>query len=481
LAEGSKRILVTHVTKPTVVENIMKAINLSRQALNLRKHIKEGIGHLGNVVVRDDIRSTMSPFRTLPDYRITYPNVVKQALFGLYTEYNQQFVLLMEQNSEWDTDYQHCRVDGQPINRWVQIDMVGLPDSFLSMAEQFSADQVREQLRHWIFEIENSLAMYQLLERVLPELPFQRTFRASLEELRQQYGKQIALLAVTEEKHRALCADEFGVTTGVPTNEVVNELSGFDRLFSPSEFRDHVHDNGGTSNYLLFVRSSDPLAKLKKPGMQVDHPLLGDPEMRRVIRANALTFNIDNPAENTPERRINDTKAYMEPIGLAHEVLTEDQVLSQGLQEHIRAGKRYADYPGQYLAPDLAEYLARCGVDVDAVAKGRERLRVKPLRGTYGCYGHLTVNLANQRDRTEFRQVLKRRGAYVVQPELPTPFVVDPQSGVTYGYIDRNFVTILGGEPVWMGGFRSMLPLVSIEAQKGRYHGNSDTHWAAIS
>jgi hypothetical protein len=50
----------------------MKAINLSRQALNLRKHIKEGIGHLGNVVVRDDIRSTMSPFRTLPDYRITY-------------------------------------------------------------------------------------------------------------------------------------------------------------------------------------------------------------------------------------------------------------------------------------------------------------------------------------------------------------------------------------------------------------------------
>jgi hypothetical protein len=108
-------------------------------------------------------------------------------------------------------------------------------------------------------------------------------------------------------------------------------------------------------------------------------------------------------------------------------------------------------------------------------------VRVKPLKGTYGCYGHYTIDLSRGgKNRSGWRKQLRLRNAYVVQPELPTPFVVDPNSGETYGYIDRNFVTMLEGEPVFMGGFRSLLPVVSNEASKGRFHGNAETVWAAI-
>lgn len=454
----------------------------STTALRVMPFLEEGTADLGPIKVRDDIQSHMGPFKTLPQYRTVYPPVVIAALTELYQEYNGHFGPLADANREHATDYQHC-VDrtGQPLNRWVQIDMVGLPAGFLELASHFSVAEVKRALRHCIFEIENSLAMYQLLERVTPSDLFRQTFRASLQELRDRFGKPIAILAVTPEKYEALLADEFGKWPGDPiTDAEVRELSGFDRLFSPDQFRAHVAENDGESQYLLYVRSSDPTAKLKNLGLEVEHPLLSDPEMRRIIRANSVTFNIDDP-DSGPGQRINDTKAYMPPMGMAFVITKETDLVTPEFLKHLQKGRLAEHFQGTRLQPEFVAYLEATGADPAAFATGERKIRAKPLKGTYGCYGHYTLDLTRGgKRRGEWRKQLALRGEYVVQPELPSPFIVDPASGKTYGYIDRNFFTMLKGVPVFMGGFRSMLPLASEEAQKGRFHGNRDTVWAAI-
>src|SRR3989344_8941089 len=80
---------------------------------------------LGPVVENADIKSSMGPFRSFPEYKAEYPEVVVKALGNLYQEYNHAFQPLVEANREWDTDYQYCfGPDGKPVNYFVQVDMV---------------------------------------------------------------------------------------------------------------------------------------------------------------------------------------------------------------------------------------------------------------------------------------------------------------------------------------------------------------------
>ena len=123
---------------------------------------------LGPTASRDDISSTGGRFHFFPEYRTLYPKVILQALTNLYFEYNQSFDQLVAANKEWDTDYQFCLTgpDGFPNNYFVQVDMVGLPDRYLLEAEKLGVRQVQDDLRRRIFEIENSVAMYQLLMKI---------------------------------------------------------------------------------------------------------------------------------------------------------------------------------------------------------------------------------------------------------------------------------------------------------------------------
>src|SRR3989344_7950638 len=103
---------------------------------------------LGKVEVRTDIQSSIGPFNYFPKYLTQYPQVVTSALADLYAEYNNAFDPLVGKNREWVTDYQHAiGPDGIPNNCLVQIDMVGLPDSYLKTASHLKEAQVREDLR----------------------------------------------------------------------------------------------------------------------------------------------------------------------------------------------------------------------------------------------------------------------------------------------------------------------------------------------
>lgn len=456
----------------------------------LDQHIETAVSApLGPTIVRTDIQSLTrsreggleaASFNVLPEYKTQYPEVVTNALGNLYQEYNKAFSPLVAANKEWETDYQYAITpDGTPINGWVQIDMVGLPDGFLQAAESMPEEEVQEVLRGRIFEIENSLAMYGLLERVYSngEQPtnFDQQFRASLDELRERAGKPVALLAVTEQKYDAMRTSEFGKTPDEPlTDEEVKELSGFDKFFSPEEFQKHLEENGGDSAYVLYARTSDPLDKLKKPGTPVSVPLLENPETRRVIKANAITFNVDNPtwAPGDP-RRINDTKRYLSTMKMAHPVFSTEDAWTT---EEMKTGA-----PKVSLNPQLKEFLQSQGVDPSLVESRQVALRAKPLQGAYGCYGHVVVDVGRGKDRQEVKRNLASRGPYVIQPERETPVVVNEADGQAYTYIDRNFFTTNGEKVVFMGGFRSLMPLDTFEAHQRRIHGNGSTVWAEIS
>ncbi len=470
------------------------------------------VTNLGPVMQRTDIKSSMGPFHFYPEYGVQYPEVVTQALSNLYAEYNQAFAPIVEANREWDTDYQYATDQtGMPVNSFVQIDMVGLPDSFLAHAQNASVEEMTEALRGNIFEYENSLAMYQLLERVFSQdgqpSNFDTQFRASLDVLRQTHGKPIALLAVTEQKHKAMRESEFGKMDGEELHDAeVMELSGFDRLFGPEDFQEHVMQNGGESEYLLYVRSSDPVVKLKDPTVAVQSELLSDDDMRRIIKAHAITFNVDNPNWGVGDpRKINDTKAWMEAVGMAHNVHDSTSLYSAEFLDYIRRNgleiesvvngggtqsnkKKLSDLfvafsngNGQLLADPFINHLQARGINPDMVASGNTNVRFKPMQSSYGAYGHCWGPVNRYRTFNAVATEIKHRGPYVAQPEMKIPQIIDEQTGEVFNIIDRNFMANVGGQFVSMGGFRSMMPAESIEAKKGRNHGSVFTRWAEIT
>lgn len=432
---------------------------------------------------RTNIRSTLSPFWVASGCTIKYPDLILQALGRLYKDYNQSFTSLVEKNREWHSDYQYCMEPEGPISFAVQIDMAGISNEFMRETSEMPLDQVRGVLRRNIFEVENSIAMYQLLENIFSNDQssfsfFKRRWREVLDDLRKKWGMPIALLAITEEKFRTMKATEFGKEDDEITEAETRELSGFDKLFGPEEFRQYLDKKDGRCEYLLFLRSSDPVEKLKKPDTKVGHPLLGNSEIRKVIKANTITLNVDDP-DMDKERKINDTKEYMPIMGMAFPAYSEEDLYSPEFYKRISAGKSYTEFQGERLSAGLVGFLKSCGINPREVELGKVALRGKPGKETYGCYGHVSGTLNNRDFRGDLRRELKRRGLYMIQPKIETP--VSIISDQKCEYIDRVFFGYIKGSPVFMGGFRSFMPLNSIEAKQGRNHGNRSTIWAEIS
>lgn len=461
----------------------MKALQL------LEQHVGSSVSvDLGPEFQKTDIQSAVGPFTVLPDYQIMYPGSVIKALAKLYREYNSAFTHLVEKNREWPTDYQYCMFgpNGSPVNFGVQIDMIGLPDGFLKDAVSMTPEEVCEALRMRIFEIENSLAMYQLLEQVCSQQNgeitfFKYRFRQSLNELRTRFGMPIALLAVTQKKYNAMLSSEFGKSQEENiTDKEVRQLSGFDKFFGPSQFKAYLDENGGQCGYLLYARTSDPVAKLKNPEVEVEHPLLSNPKIRQIIKAHALTFNVDAP-EMEPSRRINDTKEYMPPIGMGYPIFSDMDIFSPEFAAHLKRGKKYEDFNGNRLNPLFSAFLKQQKIDVGKVALGELELRAKPLKGVYGCYGHLSGSLAERKFRNELRRYMRQRSSgYLIQPEFAIPVIENSTDGRRFTYIDRNFLALTNGQVRFLGGFRSLMPVESQEAKMGRNHGNGSTVWAEI-
>ena len=168
-------------------------------------------------------------------------------------------------------------------------------------------------------------------------------------------------------------------------------------------------------------------------------------------------------------------------MGMAFQIESFTDLLSAEFAAHLTTGKTYGDFVGvNRLSRGFTAYLESQGIDPKEAESGEIHLRAKPAKGAYGCYGHVVGALTDGDFRSGLRRNMRRRGHYVVQLEMDRPTITNMVNGVAYTYIDRNFFGIVHGQPQFLGGFRSMMPLDSIEAQKGRNHGNASTVTAEI-
>lgn len=404
-------------------------------------------------------RSSLSPANVFSDFQVRYPKVVTDALCLLYDEYNEAFHPLVETNREWSTDYRFVSTDRDFVNSIVQIDMCGLDQNLISKLENMQVTEVLEILRKRIFEMENSWALYQIL-RSVHEKDGERSFygkqtEVMLDTLRKQYNMPIALLAVTQEKYDAMKASEFGkeINDSLSSDEV-RILSGFDRFFGPKEFAEYLVSTNYECEYLLYVRASDPIEKLKRPEIKVEHPILLDPKLRKIIKEYSITPNIDNPEwPQTDIRRINDTKWYLPVMSMGFAINTIDDLNST----------------------DFLDYLSICGIKLQNVSTGEIMLRAKPIQGTFGCYGHVRGFVTEGKFRKKITRELKERGPYLVQIEQEAPLFCNINENKEYAYIDRVFCGKINGKTEWMGGHRECLPFDSHEVKSGRLHGNEQT------
>lgn len=385
----------------------------------------------------------------LPNYQVEYPQSVVDALGILYQEYNQAFIPLIDANRENRTDYQYCFSNSNcdPTNFMVQIDMCGLSSDYLANAVNLDSYEIAQDLRRKIYEIENSIADYVYLSAVGVDI------RPALDSIRERFGRPIALLATTNRKYGEMRVAEFGESKegDVIEGERVKSISGFDAFFGPDEFLKYIEENNGECEFLLYVRSSAPKEQLRNPSLRETQSLLQNAELRRIIKANTITFNIDNPDDPFgAAQRINDTKLYMPSMGMGYPIYSVSDLQTR----------------------EFEEFLATCSSEEKAL------LRAKPALESYGGYGQLRGKIDPQFNR-ELNSAMRMRGPYIMQPEIPYSRIID-NNGEEFIYIDRNYLGLRNGKVIYLGGERTLMPVSSQEARNGRVHANTDAILANI-
>lgn len=251
--------------------------------------------------------------------------------------------------------------DGNFVNWGLQIDMAALPKAFLDIADQLPEDVLDQVLMERVFEFENSLARYNFMRMIFMDengnSEMMAAFDGSLESIREYTGKKIAVATLTEKKYNAIRAEEMMLQPGeLASEELTRERIGFDQVMSPSDLEAHLKKiqeckivldlarfDGDISaieeaerklaeadDTIFYVRSSLPVSKLINPNAELDLPDIYQQEkLLRLLRERSLTPNVDLPgSEALP---LNDTKEYMEELGMAVIVRGLDDLFSEEL------------------------------------------------------------------------------------------------------------------------------------------------------
>ena len=409
---------------------------------------------LGPTHTNHEIPSKLGPFMARHKHCVEMPVNVTNALLEITSEYNCAFSKIVEQNLEIPEAYQYAldKVTGEYINLVFQIDMRALPQEFLISLNNYDVPVIKEVLKRSVFEFEDSLAMLNLL-RMQFETNGVSQFRDGLDRtfdsLRKTYCKGIALLATTQEKLDSILSCELGVDHLSDVNdETVKQLLGYDKLIGPDEYLSMLANNSA-EDYLLYVRSSSPVANLRDPRLEVPFTILDDQAIRHEILRNCITLNLG---------ALNDTKVAMLNMGIGVEISSEN------LAEVLHDQK-------------INQLCSEFGLNSE-----NPRLRLKPRDGVFGCYGHHTMNLSDLESGKRKKKLvkdLKQRGEYIVQPELPsTQFSSD---GETLNAIHRNFVgyNMQNHQYEAIEGVLAMMP-VNPNARILTVHGSSSSSYSPV-
>lgn len=409
---------------------------------------------LGPTDTRYDIPSKLGPFMVKNHYCVDMPVNVTKALLEITREYNTAFSRVVEQNLEIPDAYQYAfdKETSEYINLVFQIDMRALPIDFLITLDNYEIPVIKEVLKRSVFEFEDSLAMLNLL-RMQFETNGVSHFKDGLDRtfnsLRSTHCKGLALLATTQEKLDSILACELGVEHLSEVNDqTVRQVLGYDKLIGPEEYLKMLTTNSA-NDYLLYVRSSSPVANLRDPKIEVLPTILDDKSIRHEILRNCVTLNLGV---------LNDTKIAMLNMGLGVEISSEN--LNQVLDNR-----------------EINQLCAEYGLNLED-----PRLRLKPRDGVFGCYGHHTMNisdLAGGKRRRKLNKDLNQRGEYVVQPELPSTQI--SSNGETLNAIHRNFVgyNMQNHQYEAIEGVLAMMP-ANPKARITTVHGSSSSSYSPV-
>lgn len=442
------------------------------------------------------------PPSALREYRIHYPPSLVEAYRIACNTYDQAFMNVVQSHKDWDSDYQYG-----PSTFAYQVDGPAYPDEFLALAASVSPDVLAEFVIARAFEFENNIAAYGLNNRLWPDGTTNQTWHTAIDYLRQKTGKKIAVLAGTEQKLDEMLKSELAIDRDhIPPEDIVRNMTGFDRFMGPNDLQTHFLEHGGqNSKYLYYGRTSEPKSWLKSPNGQLYDGFLGDPDVLRYIRAYAITHNFDNTAlpANSP-KVITDTKEPLTAIGAAYPFTHISDIYSHEFIEHLKhqginisaiaegklspaqrnkLGVITQQFPhDQLLSPAFIEHLISRGADPELIATGNQNVRAKPLKLHYGVYGHVVGKANRSSFLNELILQTLVRGQYVIQPELKNLTIVNinnPEEA--FIAIDRVFfVRGPHGELVPMESCRSLMPLNSEDGKKNSVHEGPNTRCARI-
>lgn len=443
-----------------------------------------------------------TPPLALREYRVHYPSSLVEAYKIACGKYDKQFMQLVESHKAWGSDYQYA-----PFTLAFQVDGPSYSDEFLKQAAFMSPSVLAEFITKRVFEFEANIAAYGLNSRLWPDGTTNQTWHTVLEVVRQRTGKNVAVLAGTEQKLDEMIKYEMGINRDqLTSDEAVRAMTGFDAFLGPSDLVSLYKQNQGIDcPYVFFGRTSRPKSWLRNPDSQIDEGFLANTEILRYVRAHAITHNFDDPTLriNHPSI-IMDTKEALVLAGAAYSVTQPSDIYSQEFLQYLsdngidvdeitegslnpgkknKLGGLFLNFPSaNLLSESLASHLQTRGSDPALVASGEQKVRAKPLKQHYGIYGHEVGSINRAKFLNELMEQVRVRGEYIIQPEFANLHIVDSANPhESYVAIDRVFfVRGADGQLYPMESCRSLMPAQSLEGKKNNVHEGSHTKCARI-
>jgi hypothetical protein len=427
---------------------------------------------------------------------IEYPPKMVEALNILLERYNSAFtrVLQLRQPDAYPLAYHN----GNFTNMMVQVDMRGLPLGFLETIGDIPTEELAGVLNSLLYEAENSLAMYGMMRGIFspdaqtqysPQSFFGVNFDSALDLYKKLTGRPLVLAAVTEAKWQSMLNSEFGTENLSSDNELTPEkvrlLSGFDRFVGPERLKRLLSKKD--PQILLYMRTSYPASWLKNPAKeQLSIPILEDDGLREKIRELAITPNIDDPkgvnwflnAISTGQFKMVSDSEY--GFVLIPNVFEGKGGVVVGIINDTKEYLRFMDPERRRLVVDPAQ--------VNELFSNNENIavRLKPAFLHYGVYGHHRILLGEEKKKRKevfdnFRSDMKRRGPYILEPEL-LDYSFSDEEGQEWKASHRLFLAYdpRDSRYKFIGGLFNAEPANSEEARKGRLHGSDVTVWGQI-
>ena len=297
---------------------------------NLIEHYEESISKaqcvdIGVTTKPVSLHENEDPPMALGDYVVSYPRSLISAYKIACERYDQQFQGHVKRHKISDSDYQYA-----PHTLAFQVDGPAYPDTFLNNVEFADPAVLADFIVVRAFEFESNIAAYGLNGRLWPDGTTNSTWHATLDTVRQNSGKKVAVLTGTEQKLDETLMYEMGATRDqMPSAEQIRDMTGFDAFLGPADAHKLYAADSQNCPFVFFGRTSRPKSWLKDPKGNPDNWVWDEPGFLKFVRAHAITHNFDKPYLHATDPSVMlDSKVALVDLGGAYLIKKPSDIYS---------------------------------------------------------------------------------------------------------------------------------------------------------